>query len=270
MRPWLVALAALPAVLAGAPLAGALTPLPPHRQLSVHDQAHVLKGARRNQIEALNRRLLAETKVPIVVVTVPRLQGETIAQLAVRIGQSWGVGYKGVDEGVVVVVSVADRKIFIATGYGSEGYLPDGKVGAIRDRGLPFLHANDYSNGLYTIDLALARAVAAAHGVSLGRIAPPPRRPRRRAHRASDSDDSILDSTFWFAAVFGGFVILVLLFELVGLWDRCGGGSSGSSGGGSWSSSSGGGTSSGGFGGGGGFDGFSGGGFGGGGAGGSF
>ena len=268
MRRWLVALAAL--LVLAAP-AGALTPLPPHGQLSVHDQAHVLKGARRNQIEALNRRLLAGTKVPIVVVTVPRLRGETIAQLAVRIGQSWGVGFTGKDEGVVVAVSVLDRKIFIATGYGSEGYLPDGKVGAIRDRGLPFLHASNYSDGLYAIDVALAQAVAAAHGVSLGHIAAaPPGRRRARAHSASHADDSILDSTFWFAAVFGGFVVVLLLLELFGVWDRWGGGGGGSGGGSSWSSGSGGGTSSGGFGGGGGFDGFGGGGFGGGGAGGSF
>lgn len=166
MRAVLTSLAILLAGLA-AHDAHAVTPLPQRADRSVYDTAGVIDDSRESQMEALNRELFAKAGVAIVVVTVPTLVDETIEQLAVRIQHDWGVGKKGKDESVVIALSVADRAIFLATGYGSEPYLPDGKVGEIRDRALPALRANDYTTGLFTADREAAMVAASAHGVKL-------------------------------------------------------------------------------------------------------
>lgn len=251
--------------------AHAVTPLPARGDHSVYDAAGVLDAATEAQIEALDNELFQKAGVAIVVVTVPRLEGETIEQLAVRVQHDWGVGVKGKDESVVLALSVADRKIFIATGYGSEGYLPDGKVGEIRDHARPKLRANDYAGGILQAVAELAGVAAAAHHVTLTgapHIAPAP----------SDHED--IDG--WASMIILVMVVFAMAFlSYLGRGGRGGGGGGGGGLGaflggavlGRWLGGRGdGGFGGGGFGGGGGggFGGFGGGSGGGGGAGGDF
>lgn len=236
-------------------LALALTALPAQTDRSVYDQAGVLDATTAARIEALNDDLWAKAKVAQVVVTVPKLDGETIEQLAVRVQHDWGVGAKGKDESVVVALSKDDHKIFIATGYGSEGYLPDGKVGELRDHATPLLHAGKYGEGLLLLTKEIAAVAAAEHHVTLDDSVPVP------AARTSDNNGGPIVPLI----VFGIFVAVALLTR------RRGGGGTG---GGPWffpmgGGGFGGGSSSGGDSGGG-FGGFGGGSGGGGGAGGDF
>jgi len=264
----LLALAVSPAI------AAAVTPLPPRTDTAVHDAAGVIDPQNAASIEALSTELRQKTGAAIIVLTVPRLVDETIEDLAVRAGQTWGLGQKGRDEGVVIALSVEDRKIFIATGYGAEGYLPDGKVGAIRDEARPLLGNGDYGGGLWLITQRAAQAAATEHNATLTGTAELPPAPSGR--RGSGCTGSVLG-------------LLLLLFLLGGLagGGRGGrGGGRGLRGGGGWGGfllgaalgnllggGGRGGFGGGGFGGGGGgggFGGFGGGGFGGGGAGGDF
>ena len=171
-------LAVVVLVLATTP-ALALTPLPEKTDHSVYDAANVIDAATEARLESLDTDLYAKTGLAMVIVTVPKLDAETIDQLAVRVQHDWGVGKKGTDESVVIAVAVEDRKIFIATGYGSEGYLPDGKVGEIRDRARPLLAANDYAHGVLQIAQEVAPIAAAAHHVvlddSVRSVTPAPR-----------------------------------------------------------------------------------------------
>ncbi len=154
--------------------AAAVTPLPARSDHSVYDAAGVIDAPRVAQLEAIDTELMQKAGVAIVIVTVPKLVDETIDQLAVRVQHDWGVGVKGKDESVVIALSVADRKIFIATGYGSEGYLPDGKVGELRDRAHDALHAGDFAGGLLSIDREAAAIAAASHHVTLTGVASAP------------------------------------------------------------------------------------------------
>lgn len=148
-------------------IAGAVTPLPPRGDHSVFDGANVIEPQTEATIEAIGTELMHKAGVAMVFVTVAKLEGETIEQLAVRVQHDWGVGTAAKDESVVVAVAVEDRKIFIATGYGSEGYLPDGKVGEIRDHARAKLHAGDFSGALLQIAREVAPIAAAEHGVTL-------------------------------------------------------------------------------------------------------
>jgi hypothetical protein len=95
--------------LGAASTAWARTALPERGDRSVHDAAGVIDDGVEQKMEMLHTELWQKARVAIVIVTVPRLEDETIEELAVRIGQSWGVGQKGKDEGVVVALSVEDR-----------------------------------------------------------------------------------------------------------------------------------------------------------------
>jgi uncharacterized protein len=62
----------------------------------------------------------------------------------------WGIGNKGEDKGVLVFLTLKERKLRIEVGYGLEGILPDGLAGEIRDRYLvPYFKKGLYGEGLY-------------------------------------------------------------------------------------------------------------------------
>lgn len=146
----------------------AATPLPPRSDRLVYDTAGVIDDSAERELEARHRELLAKAGVALVVVTVPGLVDETIDELAVRVGQSWGVGETGQDRGLVVALARDDRKIFVATGYGTEGYLPDGRVGALLDEhALPYLKQGQFSDGVVSLSNALLSVSAREYGVTL-------------------------------------------------------------------------------------------------------
>jgi len=156
------------------PLLLAATPLPARTERFVYDTAGVIDDATEASLEARARELFARTGVAIAVLTVPRLVDETIDQLAVRAGQTWGVGRTGEDRGLVVALARDDRRIFVATGYGTEGYLPDGRVGAlIDDHALPWLRRGQFAEGLARLATALAAASATAYGITLTGVPAP-------------------------------------------------------------------------------------------------
>ena len=112
------------------------------------------------------------TEAQIAVVVIPSTEGVPVADYAVEFGQKWGVGKKEKDYGVVFLVAVKDRKMFIATGYGVEGILPDGKVGRIRDQNItPFFRKGEMAKGIINGTLALAQEIAQAQGLSLKDLA---------------------------------------------------------------------------------------------------
>lgn len=272
----------LVAMAAGPAAARAETPLPPPADKAVFDQADVLDGQSEAAIEALSTELRQKTGAAIAVLTVPALVDEEIDDLAVRFGHSRGLGQKGKDEGVVVALSMSPRKIFIATGYGAEGYLPDGKVGAIRDEARPLLKQDRFGPGVLLIAQRLAQAAATEHGVTLSGV---PDRPPPREGGEAGCAGSVIGFLFLLLVVggliaasrgprgrggrggrggggglggWGGFLLGSILGNLLGGGGRGGGWSGGGWGGGGFG------------GGGGGFGGWGGGGFGGGGAGGDF
>jgi len=254
LRIVLVAVVAV-ALLFAAPSSGmAEVRLPPHGDRSVHDPAGVLSPEDVAAMERLHRDLFAKTGVAIVVIAVTSLEGEPIEDFAVRVGKEWGAGREGEDRGIVVALSTQDRRVFIATGYGVEGYLPDGRIGAILDDvTIPLLRRNQWSGAMLRTSAALVAASAAEYGVTIEGSGPVPPRGRRQAGPPSLLRMIVTLIGLAFAAYL--FIRNPILFMIL----FSGGGRGGRRGG----------FGGGGFGGrgGGGFGGFGGGGFGGGGAG---
>ncbi len=112
------------ALLLLAPTAGAQQPVP-SLQGRITDLTATLSATQRATLEStltdFERRKGAQVAVLIVASTAP----ESIEQYAVRVEESWKLGRKGVDDGVLLVVAKDDRRLRIEVGYGLEGVIPD-------------------------------------------------------------------------------------------------------------------------------------------------
>lgn len=144
----------------------------PKRRGLVNDFADVIPADQEQQISTLTRELLDKTGVPVVIVTMPDIGDAEYNDYANRLYQAWGIGKKGEDKGVLIFVTIKERKMRIETGYGVEGILPDGLVGEIRDKTMiPYLKQNQFGEGLLYGTAAVARIIAKDAGVELtGRI----------------------------------------------------------------------------------------------------
>ncbi len=157
-RPLLIAL--LLAALAGAAAAQTIPPRPSPAEGLVIDRASLLSPGER---QSLNQRLIAfddSTSNQIVVVILPTLDGGDPNVVATEIGQRWGVGQGGKDNGVVFLVSTGDRQVFIATGFGLEGAIPDAVAGRIIRRVIvpQFRQGQFYSGISDAVDALMAAA----------------------------------------------------------------------------------------------------------------
>ena len=140
----------------------------------VNDFAGVIDGANLAKITALTGELQEKTTAEIAVVTIASLEGQDIDDFTNRLFAQWGVGKKGKDNGVMILVAVAEKKIRIETGYGVEGAVPDGAAGAIiREDMLPRFRSGDIGSGILAGTYAIAGRVAAEQNIQLtGTYAP--------------------------------------------------------------------------------------------------
>ena len=103
-------------------------------------------------VALLNERAAAferDTTSEIAIVVIRSLDGVTIEEAAVKLFQMWGIGKKNRDNGLLFLWSTGDRRVRVEVGYGLEGALPDGKVGAILDQYvIPRFRANQFDQGL--------------------------------------------------------------------------------------------------------------------------
>ena len=121
----------------------------PTIQTSVYDYAKLLSDSDKDQLEEKLVRYSDSTSTQIVVVTIDNIKGEDIGILAPKWGQQWGVGQAKEDNGVFILVSKEDHKIWIAPGYGVEDKLIAGTTSEIvRNIIIPEFKAGSYYNGL--------------------------------------------------------------------------------------------------------------------------
>ncbi|MBI4869434.1 MAG: TPM domain-containing protein [Candidatus Wallbacteria bacterium] len=101
--------------------------------------------------------------VQMAVLLVPDLQGTTPADYAQRTFDDWKIGSRTTRKGLLLLVATADRKVRLHVGYGLEGDLPDGKVGALLDQHLlPLLKAGDIDGAVKSGVAAVMQALGTA------------------------------------------------------------------------------------------------------------
>ena len=225
-------------------------PPAPTSSIYVQDYAGIVSADTKARINSLGNQLAAKTKAQIVVVTLPSLEDMPPHDYALGILRQWGVGDKTLNNGVVILVSVADRQSRIEVGYGLEGPLPDGKTGRIQDEFMvPYFQQGDYDKGILNGYRAVAGVVANEYKLELkteGKAAAPA--------PAAASSASWWDELPWWAQ---GLLVVGLILLLLMDWMFFGGtitylllsiisrGRGGGSGGGGFGGGSGGGGGSG-------------------------
>lgn len=127
---------------------GDLQPVPA-LNAPVTDLAHLLSDA---DAAALNQKLLAFSQQKgsqIAVLIVPTTAPESIFDYSFRVADTWKLGRKGVDDGVLLVVAVNDHRTQLQVGYGLEGAIPDARSKQVlQDIIAPRFHNGDFAGGL--------------------------------------------------------------------------------------------------------------------------
>jgi uncharacterized protein len=113
------------------------------------DEADILPGSTRGEIEAKLVALEAKSADQLVVVTLQSLRGRTIEDYGIALGRHWKLGQAGKNNGVVLLVAPHERKVRVEVGYGLESVLTDAVTNLIINTSiLPRFRANDMPTGI--------------------------------------------------------------------------------------------------------------------------
>jgi uncharacterized protein len=154
----------------------------PRLTAPVNDFANVVDAASKAQLDELIRRLQNATGDVMVVATVKTFQPfADLQSYAVEMFENGGqgIGTKGKDNGVLIVLAIDDRQVRIETGYGLEGFITDGFAGETSRSMVPFFREAEYGRGLVAGATRVAQRIAEGRNVDLA-LAPAPQAQTRR------------------------------------------------------------------------------------------
>lgn len=122
---------------------------PPKSNTLVNDFTQTLTASQKQQLE---QKLVAfddSTSNQVAVVILKSVGDYDINEYALELGRKWGIGGKGKNNGVILLIAIGDRKMSIQTGYGLEGALPDIYTKRIIENDIkPFFKEGDYYSGI--------------------------------------------------------------------------------------------------------------------------
>ena len=153
--------------------------VPPAPPRFVYDGANVLSAQEQQRLEERLLALDRESGVQVAVAILPSLEGESIDGASLKIAEAWKPGHAGKDDGVVLAVFMAERRVRIEVGYGLEGNIPDVVASRIiREQIVPAFRAGRVFDGL-------ERGVEAIAAAATGKPLPPPSPAARTGRPAS-------------------------------------------------------------------------------------
>jgi uncharacterized protein len=142
---WLLLILAL--ILASPVFASGLT-FPPLTGRVV-DDAGVLNASLQSQLTDMLAAHERATGEQVVVVTLDSLQGFSIEDFGYQLGRYWGIGQKGKNNGVLLIVAPKEHKVRIEVGYGLEGQLTDATSRSIIENDIvPSFKRGDFNAGV--------------------------------------------------------------------------------------------------------------------------
>lgn len=144
MRRWITGL-----LLILLPLAAPAEVEVPPLSARITDLAGVLHPEQKTALEARLATFEQEKGSQIAVLIVPTTQPETIEQYSIRVAESWKLGRKGVDDGLLILLAMDDRTMRIEVGYGLEGVIPDAIAKrVIAEIMTPYFRQGDFYGGI--------------------------------------------------------------------------------------------------------------------------
>jgi len=168
-----------------APLAWGVENLPAPQGL-INDFAGIIPSSYEEKMNLLALEVLNKTGATLTVVTLKDIGGADIDEFTNRLYEKWGVGKRGEDRGVMLLLALKERRIRIEVGYGLEGIIPDGLAGQIRDKAMtPYLKKGEYGSGLLNGLYATASIIARDKGIELTGLPSTPKRASSKRGRSS-------------------------------------------------------------------------------------
>jgi uncharacterized protein len=144
--------------------ASAELPIPPAPARRVNDYAGALSSVERERLEAELSARERESSNQVVVAIFPSLAGENLESFSIRLAQAWRVGQKGLDNGVIFLIFLQERKTRLEVGYGLEAVLTDAIAAPIlRDVVAPRFREGKLAEGIAAGMDAVARAIAGTY-----------------------------------------------------------------------------------------------------------
>jgi uncharacterized protein len=155
----------------------------------VVDAAGLLSAGGQQQLNAQLAAFEQASSIQLVVVTLPNLQGYEIEEFGYQLGRAWGIGEKGRNNGVLLIVAQAERKVRIEVGYGLEGALTDALAANIINTViLPQFKLGRFEDGIEQGSTAIMAALKGEY--------------QPRAARPSGANRG--GALFWFMLIFVG------------------------------------------------------------------
>lgn len=151
--------------------AGSLPPRP-DGDIYVNDYASMLSSTTRQRISQAASRLDEDTTAQVAVVTVESLDDSTVEEYANKLFQSWGIGDKTQNNGILILIAKQEHKARIEVGYGLEGRINDAKAGRILRDMTSHFKTDDYDQGVLLAFSQIATEVAAKYHADPARYQP--------------------------------------------------------------------------------------------------
>ena len=168
----------------------------PTSEFYAADYANVLSDETEKFIISQSKSIYDKTGAQIVAATVESLDGMEIRDYALNLGRNWKIGSEK-NNGILILLSIGERKIDVEVGYGLEGAIPDSKSGRLIDNyAIPYLKDNNFDGGILNLYKAIVGEVCAEYGIDVPEGAEPV---------GQDDDDDISI----------GFIIIALIFILL-------------------------------------------------------
>ena len=234
--------------------AGYAIEIPDTPEHYVVDLAGVIDSGVEQKLNGYLQELEQKTGAQMIVLTIDSLEGASIEDFTLNVAHDrWQLGQAGEDNGLLLTVSVNDRKYRIEVGYGLEGPLPDSFVGEVgRAYMVPYFKKGDYGTGIFSAAVVLVDTIAKETGVTITGMPKIKRTSRYASGKKTGGPFSKLLSVLFFIFLIYMFIrhprtfLAMLLFSSMGGRNSHWGGGGGGGGFGSF-----GGGGGGGFGGGG-------------------
>ena len=134
----------------------------------VNDYAEVISPDHESRLTQLIAEVEEKTTAEIAIATVKTAHPQPIDMYAVELFTRWGVGKRGKDNGVLIVMALEERQVWIEVGYGLEAVLPDGFCGDVyRQVLVPNFQRSEYGEGLFLATAAISQRIGSEYGVEI-------------------------------------------------------------------------------------------------------
>jgi uncharacterized protein len=166
----------------------------------VSDFAKVVDPASRSRLEQYCAAVERSTHAQVALVTIPSTEGEPIDEVSYTMARAWGVGRKGENDGVLLLLAINDRRSRLEVGTGLQSVLPGSLAGDILSEMRPALREQHYGEAMMAAAETIGQNVAQARHVKIETSLP------RRVHRG------VTDWLPWPVLAGGGLFLIWLLF----------------------------------------------------------